>query len=472
MRMIRTFTIFVVLACQVYFPCFAKDEVQDIKITLIQNENLEWRVQYDFKEPQLAMFFWRSLGDYRTSTWTVLSKDTHLERLNGLDAIWFDQPRKTAEFSLIPYTQGIRAEYTPFLKFSNGGLGVFTGQFEVALMSDKQQIIALNGRASAWEELPISKEIEIHSGQKLISDGKVNRISISNDFSSGAKYIYVGEADVSENDHYIGIIDGNTPAWVLEQLSSIVPTVFDTLSELYQQTNSQKFELLYAFKGFEPSGRHTGGGVIGGNSMVLESSGSMFSIENPLAIQQLRRVLTHESAHLFQFSQASVANRSSSWIHEGGAEAATMFVLTRAGFLSNAELLSEVQTAFNACSDYIANHSLTKSIQNKSQAHYHCGHLIAYITDSALSEHSYFEFWLMLVDQAEVIGQGKRYSAATYFDVMLALNADESIVESLKKMTQQPIESSKKFISTLMLKSGVKATFSEQFELTRFELPK
>lgn len=471
MSTIKVSTLIIVLICNVFTSCFAESDTPDIKITLTQNNKLEWRVRYDFKEPQSSMFFWRSLGDYRTSTWTALSKDTHIDRFNGLDSIWFNEPRKTAEFSLTPYSAGIRSDYTPFLKFSDGGFAVYTGQFEVALTSSIEDIKALDGQSETWNESALSKEIELRSPLKIITDGKVNNNFVNSDFRNGGIYIYVGNDKISQNEHYIGVIDEKMPIWVRDKFTDSLPLIFKKLSELYQHQRDQKIELFYAFKGTEKSGFSNGGGTIGENSLVLESSGALFLNENPRVIQRIHKTLAHEGAHLFQHSKANPVSKTDYWIHEGGAEVATIFVLSQAKLISNKELITEIENAFSICADYIKKNKLSNSIKNRSSAHYHCGQLIGYMTDAALKDHTYFEFWAELLETAKLTQQGKHYSSTTYFDTMLALNADESIVTSLKKMTQQTIENPKEFISGLMIRSGLKVTFNEQFELSEFKLP-
>lgn len=451
--------------------CCANDDTLDLKVTLIQSDKLEWRVRYDFKSPQTALFFWRSLGDYRTLSWAPISNEVHIERINDLDTIWFDRPRSSAEFLITPYSQQISAEYTPFMKFGNGSFGVFTGQFDMAMASSKEQIKKLNGNTDKWDNNPQRKQLTIKSPQKLISGGQLNTDSIIYDFSDGGKYIYVGDGQIIESDHYIGVIDSTMPEWVRTQLNINTAIIFDTLSQLYQQKIDQKIELLYSFNGTEHSGFSNKGSILGGHAMVLESSGAMFLSENSKVTYQLQKTLAHEAAHLFQNAKALPSSSTSSWIHEGGAEVVTLSALHQAKLMSSKEVDIEVQKVYKLCTDYLKEGTINNSVKNRRQAHYHCGQIIGYITDAALIKHTYFDFWRVLMINAERPEHNKHYSAETYFQTMLELGADKDIIRQIKKLVSKTVDQPNKTLSKLMLKSGLNAQFNDKGELIKFKLP-
>ena len=459
----------ILLISHAFSLCFANEKALDLNISLTQRQDLQWRVRYEFTTPQSAFFFWRSLGDYRTESWEPISDNVHIGRLNGLDAVWFDKPSTTAEFSLTPYTDIILAEYTPFIKFSDGGFGVFTGQFDVASASSKHQIALLNGDTQYWEAPPLRKQLEIRSNQTLVSNGKTNQSVVKDKLNGSGKYIYVGSGEVISNDHFIGIIDVSMPIWLRAQLNENTPIIFNTLSTLYRHTFSQKIELLYAFKGTDHSGFSYKGGVLGKNSLVLESSGALFLNENPRTVHQLQKTLAHEAAHLFQNAQAQPTSQSDPWIHEGGADAATVYTLHQAALLSSNEVSVEVKKAYTLCSDYLKQDSLNRSIQNGDQAHYHCGQIIAYSTAAALGHHSYFDFWAELVSNPSVKENG--YDANSYYQTMLELGADQQVVSLIQALVSEPVSNPNEALSALMLHSGVSAKFNEQGVLIEFQLP-
>lgn len=468
----RIFLLITLIVSNTFSLCFADDAKLDLKITLTQSKDFQWSVRYDFSSPQSAMFFWRSLGDYRTSSWIPISKGTHIERVGGLDTIWFDQPSRSAEFAISPHSDRIPSEYTPFMKFSDGGFGVFTGQFEVAVSPSKEKIEALNGQTNSWTELAMSTQVEIRSNQKLISNGQVYTGFLTSDLHEGSKYIYVGNGEIIESDNFIGVIDDGMPIWVSSQLDKNTPIIFNALSKLYQQSFDQKIELLYAFKGTNHSGFSNKGGIIGKNTMALESSGALFENENAQVIGAIQWTIAHEGAHLFQKARAASNNvQADYWIHEGGADLATVYALMNAKLVNSKEAAKKIRSAYELCTNFLQENLLSDSVRNGNQAHYHCGHLIGYLTDAALKKHNYFDFWQALTDNAEGKGTDKQYSAAIYFQTMLELGADKKIVEKIKMLTSKPVNNPNKTLAELMLKSGLKARFNNQDELVEFELP-
>ncbi|MCH8931044.1 MAG: hypothetical protein IIA98_09050, partial [Proteobacteria bacterium] len=61
-----------------------------------------WRVKYIFDRPHTALFFSRSSGNYRESTWKPVTRGVSLVRLDGFDAVLMKTPMTVIEFLFTP----------------------------------------------------------------------------------------------------------------------------------------------------------------------------------------------------------------------------------------------------------------------------------------------------------------------------------------------------------------------------------
>ena len=108
---------------------------EDLGLSLELEPSTEgnWRVLYTLSEPVGSLVFARGNGDYRSASWSLDDEAFVLERLGSTDRI---RRRDDGAFShvaasLSPFSEKLAKDYTPFLRFSDGGMAVFTGQFIV-----------------------------------------------------------------------------------------------------------------------------------------------------------------------------------------------------------------------------------------------------------------------------------------------------------------------------------------------------
>ena len=128
-------------------------KVQDADVTVGATELAtgNWQVDFVFPEPQSALIFSRSNGDYRTASWVPIENASPVRRVGGFDSLIFETPQTQFSYEITPYTQGIPQDYTPFLAFTGGGSALYTGQFEVLSVADTAEIEALGGNLQAWQ---------------------------------------------------------------------------------------------------------------------------------------------------------------------------------------------------------------------------------------------------------------------------------------------------------------------------------
>ena len=122
------------------------------------------------------------------------------------------------------------------------------------------------------------------------------------------------------------------------------------------------------------------------------------------------------------------------------------------GLVNQAYINDEYWEEFEECTDYLQKGKLTEAARKgKYNIPYACGDIMAQITDGALTDHSLFDFWnIMLAD----IKNAREYTQVDYFATMEKLGASKSIIARLKMLTRENVEDPKRFLSSLMQDSG------------------
>ncbi len=447
------------------------DNAPVISVTVQAREDGLWQVDYTFPTVQKIVIFARSENDYRLKTWASLIPNVSLERIEGFDALVFKTPSKTASFKIEPFTGKVRRDYTPFIPFSDGGMAVYTGQFEVLNVQDKDEILSLMGDIENWQGEQEGHNVRILSDTPMINDGNVEH-GEALDQSVGAgegRYIYVGRAEITQGQDFSGVIDPGLPQWLTERFDEDLIKIYEGYRNLWGEGLPTRSTILFSSRGFDAPGYSMKGGALG-NMLALEVSGQKLVKSNDKILQELHWFFAHEIAHLFQTRlKIHLDNLDHAWINEGAANAMANDVLSLQGLVNQAYINDEYWEEFEECTDYLQKGKLTEAARKgKYNIPYACGDIMAQITDGALTDHSLFDFWnIMLAD----IKNTREYTQVDYFATMEKLGASKSIIARLKMLTRENVEDPKRFLSSLMQDSGLAPKFDKAGKLISLKLP-
>lgn len=430
-----------------------------------------WRVRYVFDRPHAALFFNRSFGDYRASTWKPVTRGVSLVRLDGFDAVLMKTPMTVIEFLFTPYTQTISKDYTPFIPFSDGGLALYTGQFELLSETDRASIAALHGDIDRWKGEQPMFAVRVLSDKPMVHNGEIRRREAVQVSRGDGTYIYVGEASLMEGADLTGVIDPGLPGWLRERVEPELGAIFDANRTLWGDGLSQKATVLFAFRGFEGEGMFNTGGAV--NSLLaLESSGEDLRHFHEDTLIFFRWFFAHEVVHLFQNRHgASIDSRSAAWMTEGAANAMAISVLREIGVTDDEFVLGQYGEAIDKCSEYLGDGPLIEAAQRgQFDAFYTCGDLIAQMTDAALADDDLFSFWnALLVRGAEA--EQHLYSTADYFDVLRERGAKGSVIELLRALVYEQQADPEKTLLRAMHTTGLAPRFDDDGKLVEIFLP-
>ena len=459
-----------ILCLSFFVACSDAKKHPDLNIALIKetgvtatltpiaedNPSGKWRVHYVFDKPQKIMFFSRSIGNYRTQTWVSADSNVTLERVNGFDALIFAQPTTHAKFVIEPYTESIRGDYTPFLKFSDNGIALFTGQFDLMPVKDKETLHALAGQINEWQGEQPTLGVRVLYDKNMIQNGRIVRGESVDKSYGGGNYIYIGDAKITEGQDFIGVIDSGLPDWLSGRFDKDLKHIYDGHRDLWGGGLPEKTTVFFSFGGYDGDGFRNQGGALN-NVLALETSGQNLRNEDGKILASLHWFFAHEIAHLFQGRKNS--NGMQSWMHEGAANAMAMNVLKHQGLVDDAYVNTEYAREFSECVFYL---------KEKRFSYYQCGNLIAQITDGALANVTLFEFWNELVD---VSNKERQYTQEDYFNLMIKHGADQTLVDDIQIFLNADFDEPAKFVGDLMMRAHLQPKFDKDQNLISLKLP-
>ncbi|WP_417491338.1 hypothetical protein [Maricaulis sp.] len=442
----------------------------DVTATVVDLGEGVFQVDYAFAEPQTAMIFARSTADYRIGAWTPLDAGAHIEEVAGFDSLLFDAPVDHAAFRVEARFVRPDGDYSPFVAFSDGGIVVYTGQFELLPEQGRDRIAALGGQIDRWDgEQPVLG-VRVRSTRPIIADGRSGlheTVAVSRGEGS---FIYIGEGELTEGDSFVGIIDPALPAWIRDSFDSDLAAVFARYEALWGFELEQRASLMFAFGGYDVAGFSNKGGVIG-SSVVLDSSGEALREETPQVRRFLRWFFAHEAAHLFQNAAGvELANTVDSWIHEGAANAMANAALAELTDDPHADLVRVYQAAITDCTAALADGNLASAAERgRFQAYYDCGSLIALMTAAAVPDRSLYAFWTGM--QARALEQSRDLDAAFYLETMEDYGAAPEVIAAIDALVSSRLSDPANALGNALERAGLSPVYDEAGALTDMDFP-
>jgi hypothetical protein len=449
-------------------PHVAASPKAPFALTLTHLDTERWRLDVDLFEPQGALVFSRSAHDYRIQAYTALSTGAKLARIGGFDSIIFEPGIMEASFEFTPHTGTLPGTYTPFIPFSDGGMAVYLGAFELLRVENAKAVNVLQGNLDAWDGEQFDIPVVLKTTGSILLDGEVYPNTTQTHINGNGSYAYIGPGALVQNKNFSGVLDPGLPQWLVEGFDEDLGQIFSALEKRFGHGLSDKATIMFAFRGYKTQGFSNTGGVLPGGLMVLETSGDAMRDPNARLKGYLHWFLSHEATHLFQHPKGvTYADKSDSWILEGGANAITHILLDELETVPDEIIQTRYKDGFKYCVDAIRNSSMAEITLQNNQTHYDCGDFVFRIADAALPEHDVFDIWDALMAQAD---EDKTYETAEFFIVLGGLGADTQIVERLERFVDGPVEDPAKELRDMMQTVGIEANF-ENKTLTAIKFP-
>ena len=416
----------ILLALVLAGPALAADDF-GIDITVEPGKSGRWRVEYRLSEPVDALVFARGAGDYRAGTWR-LPRGFVIERLGATDRIRrkngkaFDRLQAT----VATYSERIPKDYTPYIRFSDGALAMFSGQFIVGVPESGQDsdfIDGANNDNTRWHTDRLTVDPGIFT--TMIVGARVSSEAETVELTEG-EYIYFGDATVLETPQLTSVMDSAAPAWLRDLLYESMAKTFEFYGDRLGPLSGGKPFMLTSFTPLEGRRISFSGGVIGAQIAIQLALGDGI-IDKPEEREFMAQFFAHESAHLWNNGQVIAADGSEAWLHEGSAEAMAWLALAELGIHTEATATALFEDAANECVNFLDDGPLaTAGRRGQFQAYYTCGAMIALATHGAAgaSGGDLFSVWRDLIRAS--LDEGGSYTAEDYYVLTDALSVELS----------------------------------------------
>lgn len=430
----------------------------------------EFDVRYVFETPQNVMFFSRSETDYRREAWHPTSEGVRLERIAGFDTLVFDTPTQEARFRVTARPDLRYEGYSDYIRFSDGSLMLFTGQFELLPGGSVEAVAALEGDINRFEGVQPVLGVRVLSPTPMIVRGERVEGEAVEISRGGGGFIYIGDGEISASDNYVGLIDPATPDWIRARFPEDLASLFSELERGWGYGLDDKATLLFAFEGYDNPGFSNKGGVLG-RQLVIQSSGERLREPDDFVHDYLLWFFAHESVHLFQNVRGPhLDSPQDSWIHEGAANAMANRIMAGLDRPAIAYLRYSFANAYSTCAEALAAGPLRTATQRgQMRAHYACGEFIALMTDAALPDHTLFDFWNAMLERAEA-GDGA-YNLETYMATARALGMREADAARIEAFVTQGFDQPDRELTSALEDFGLNPQFDDNLQLIGLTYP-
>ncbi len=380
-----------------------------------------------FRRRASVWVFERSATDlegrlWRPQSWTVETPGVRLAHAGHYDVLTAGGAALgRVRIRMRPFAQPLRADYTPALHFSDGGLAFYTGHFRVLPMASLAAAEALPADLNGVD-LPEARAMLTLAdpGGRLLLGGGVRNGTATLPLGDAGTYVYAGTAPMIERPAFAGVIDGGLPEWVRAELDNYTPRVMALYAERLGAPAGGRPMALVAWGGAERSGWSLGGSVLQG-MVVMQISGKVVAQPSPEVLARMRWFIGHESAHFWMGQTVHYTHRSESWITEGSADIAAIRANGRLvpGYDMRAELQRELDECLrvNGAGEPLS----TAEERGENRASYGCGAMLLLAAEGAARRRDpnadAFGFLRALIDENRADGEVTRDDWLAQFQV-------------------------------------------------------
>lgn len=429
-----------------------------VEVTVTRGTGGDWTVDYAFADQARAWAFVRSNPDWqgvpwRQVGWTIETPGVTLIRAGDNDALIADGPMPArVRIRFKPFAKALRADYTPALSFSDGGIALYSDHFTVAPRASIAAIAADTGG-----EVPNVVTVR-DPARRLVAKGRVLKDAAVRERDDPAIYVYSGSAPIVESPAIAAIFDPGLPAWLRAEVQDFVPRLF----ELYRgRLGAPKGDRPMAMVAWRKDGRggqnadfSFSGSVLRG-LVVMDLGGKAALVPSEGVTTQTRWFLGHESAHFWMGETLGYAKRGDAWISEGSADlmAIRALAMLRPGYDARAAL----QKSLDECIRINAGPLGTAEQRGIPRANYACGSMLALAAEGGERRRDpaadVFTWVRRLIDANR--GDG-RIDSREWADAFAKRTGDPTVAARIAGFVERGVDDPVAFFASLFDASGVR----------------
>jgi len=432
----------VALAVLAATPAAAEDEASVTALQVdVTRAGEGWAATFTFAGNEAAAWgFHRSNrarrldASWRLASWSVETPGVELVREGELDVLRATDgtmPREV-RVSFAPFADDIFADYDPALVFSDGAVALFTGHFAAAPLSADGELIDEAEVAFSFDD----------GGDPLFYKGELYTQVTTED---GGTYVIFGEPPLIEGEGFTASIDSAAPEWIRDELTSFLPTTFDSYTGWLGERSEQAANptLLASWAG-PTAGVTSQGGSVLRDMVIIRLEGEGLLQPSVQALQGMRWFIAHEAAHFWLGKTVAQETQAQAWITEGGASllAYRLIETIDPRYSAGTELARDWQD----CIDLTRGGKSLEGADERREyrAGYACGAVLGMIAEGAANadgEGDFATFTAALIADNRVEDGGDGYlSVEDWLSQLTAEYGDPSLSDQLRPFIVDGVE--------------------------------
>lgn len=433
----------------------SKDKLQTfvVDIEVSHKTHDSWEVTYQFSKPVSSVAFYRQTNKFRNKVWKISTPNIVLETNQNLQYVKSKSGNRFDQFTITHsiFTDSLPKDYELFQTFSDGGLILYTGHYNVGPMNDsldQHEVDENYNVVTKFTFVPNTKEHIIVSGK--FSKGIVNWVD--NEDQVGT-YVYFGNNEPSQSKYIMTLTDPEVPTWISEKIDNFLSKLIQYYGNKFGRPLDVRPIVYINWIDREKDYMGNAGGTLP-SIIQLSMKGKRFEEESQKGIDWLTQFLAHEASHMWNGQMYT--NEGSPWIHEGSADAFAYIALNELEINDATEFREKVNEAANRCALDLNGKSLDEARHyGWWHNYYNCGALIAFATEQATNS-DLFTFWKKLFDIADT--KGSRYTEEDYLSLLNTNESSKVLSTHINQILYTPQSDPGNFVSNMLRNAGFHVT--------------
>lgn len=433
-----------------------------VAVTVARSTDATWTADYQLGESARAWVFMRSNPDidgapWRQQAWTVETPGVTLIRAGRYDALVADGPvPRHVRIRFRPFGKSLRADYSPTLIFSDGGLALYSDQFLVAPRRSIAAVAALPADLDAIAGLERPNVVTFRDpGHRMVSQGKVTDGVAVRGAEDPDLYVYSGDAPIVETPTVAGIFDPGLPAWLRTEFDTLIPKLFALYTRRLGTPKGERPMAMVSWSGAANQGWSFSGSVLTG-LVAIDMGGKVALTADPAVADRVGWFFGHESAHFWMGHTVAYDTARNAWITEGSADVLAVRALAalKPGYDARVELQREVDDCIKVNG---AKPLTSASERGEVRANYACGAVLLLAAEAAERRRDpsadAFTFARRLIDANREDG---KVSEADWLATFEQVSGDAVITARIKAFLDQGVADPTAFVAELFTATGVR----------------
>lgn len=193
-------------------------------------------------------------------------------------------------------------------------------------------------------------------------------------------FVFIGPADALRRQGAFDVVLGpGVPPWLLDEITDGLRDSSGVFEKALR-VKPRRAGLVMVTYGDEGRGDVVADVTTGG-IIAFRFHGKQWAERSPIGEARVRRLVPHEAFHLWNGELAHNAEGTPSWLHEGGAEYASLEAQLAAGHVSEAAAAERLTDDLGRCQRALGADSLTSTKRTDMGFRYPCGMVVQWLAD-------------------------------------------------------------------------------------------